>query len=210
LLSGAVLAAGIGALAVFSGKRSLGEEDKTEKREKDPCEIAKEKKERRIRETLVRIEHIVEFQKKIVGGGWKKRWGEQEKEAREIEEREFGKALFGKTKEELTKMLVAQNRIIEELIERKAGKDEIQHERNKGMIIQHTLDYVEIAERGLLRKSIKELEALMIELDDIIINKKENIRNLDGYLRAMEERTLVAKALEEKRIWGEVFYPSKP
>lgn len=208
LLSGVLLAAGIGAAAIFSEKNRQGGEGEAGKEAKSPCEIAKEKKERRIRKTLVRIEQIVEFQKKIVDGGWKKRWKEQEKETREMEEEEFREALFGKTKQELTEMLVAQNRIIEELREENADGGEIWHERNKRMIIQRMLDDMEIAERGLLKKSIDELEALLIELDEVIIGEEENIRNLDGYLRAMEERTLVAKALEEKRVWGEIIYPS--
>ncbi|MBD3389729.1 hypothetical protein GF415_02120 [Candidatus Micrarchaeota archaeon] len=208
LLSGAVLAAGIGAAAIFSGKNEAGEEKGSQKEAKSPCENAKEKKERRIRETLARIEHIVAFQKKIMDGGWKKRWREQEKERRQMGEEEFRGALFGKTKQELTEMLVAQNRIIGELREESAGGDEIWHERNKQMIIQRMLDDMEIAERGLLKKSIDELESLLSELDEAIIEGEENIRNLDGYLQAMEERALVAKALEEKRVWGEIIYPS--
>jgi len=171
---------------------------------------AAERRQRRVEAQLEKIMGIIELQKKLVENGWYERREEEREEQREefrVQEEEFLLELEGKTKEQLVELLISQHRIIGQFREYADGADDIElaHEEKKGKLLQQKLDELEIAERGLLQKSIEELEALLIELDNIIM--EERYYPIEDYMEVIEERSLIAKAIEEKQFWDSVWSP---
>ena len=208
LVGGLIVAAGIGGAAFFIS------EDENAGKEDVPCKkqsvekYSKNKRDKRIREQVSKIRRIVEFQKRLIESGWYAERELKEQIAREEMqelEAEFALELEEKSKDELVELLIAQNRIIEQLREGSDEKPvpELVHEENKRRIMQRRLDEIEIIERGLLEQTVEELEALLLELDGIIT--QENYYPVERYIEAMEDRALIARAIEEKRFWNGVF-----
>lgn len=211
LVSCLVVAAGIGAGAFIisnSGEDAAGEKEPAARKSRE--ENARERRENLVREKVEKIKKIVQFQKKLVENGWYERRRAEEEEARfrmQWEEQEFMIEVEGKNKEELVGLLIAQNRIIEQLREYAGSSQdpELEHEQKKRDMLQQKLDEIEIAERGLLEKSVEELEGLLLELDKIITC--EDYYPIETYIEAMEDRALIAKAIGERRFWDAIVFP---
>lgn len=205
LISGAVVAVAIG----IGGAFALSGESKTEKETHSKLESRREQrqknKEKRLRRQVERIRKTIEVQKRLIEQGWYE--GQDENARNEIREAEteFLLELEDKTKGELVEILLAQNRIIVQLREEN-DTDTLPHEENKLGIVQQKLDEIEIVERGLLEKSVVELEYLLAELDKIIVDAESQYVEFDAFMDAMEERVLVVKALEEKKFWEDAFF----
>ncbi len=208
IVGGLIVAAGIGGAALFLSGNEKAENENLPREKKSMQEDSKNRRDARIRKQIGKLRRIVEFQKQLIESGWYGQREIEEQEAREEmreREKEFALDLEEKSKDELVELLIAQNRIIEQLRgdsyqERDPG---CVHEENKGQLIQQKLDEIEIAERGLMENTVEELEALLLELDDIVT--QENYYPIERYIEAMEDRALITKAIEEKQFWKGMF-----
>jgi len=211
LMATAVMSAGLWGAALFlTENENVGKENLPRKKMSVQKE-SRNKRDARIREQVNKLRHIVEFQKQLIESGWYVQRELEEhvakEEMREFE-REFILEMEGKSKDELVGLLVAQNRIIEQLRGSSCREydQELVHEENKKHIVQQKLDGIEIVERGLLEQTIEELETLLLELEEIIT--LEEHYPVERYIEAMEDRALIAKAIEEKRFWNGVVPPA--
>ncbi len=218
LVSALLLGGAISFSAVLLNSNCEGSGGKPEKtlRQKSPEEKVRAERERKLREQIKRIRKTIEVQKKLIHSGWYEKMRVSRADEEQAEEDAFVVRIDRENKQGLLDLLSEQNRAIAGLQEEQREKgtdseetnDEIAAAERMESIVQDRLNEMEIEETGLLDKSVGELELILSELDSVLSEEDNLAVRFDEYMYAVEQRTLIAKAIEEKKFWDSVLTPS--